>query len=167
MSFLCQQIKIDCEQLQALKEEFILEYEKAKETGKLGKARMIKIKWEGKYNLLKKELGEFLPGEVYDFIMELRDETNEEIQSCANIHFQPNGNLAGRVQINGVWYPFHGNEIIETIVGEKIEDCYNIHTQPNNDLAGRVQINGVLYPFHGNEIIKTIAKEKVESCDDI
>src|SRR3989338_10606233 len=101
MSSLCQQIKIDCEQLQALKEEFFLAYEKAKETGKLGKARAVKIKWEEKYNLLKKELGEFLPGEVYDFITELRDETNEDIQSCENIHFQPNGDLAGRVRIDG------------------------------------------------------------------
>ena len=167
MSSLCQQIKIDYEQLQALKDEFFLEYEKAKETGKLGKARTIKIKWEEKYNLLKKKLGEFLPGEVYNFIMELRDETNEDIQSCVNIHFQPNGDLAGGVQVNGVWYPFHDNEIIKTIAKEKIGYCYNIHTQPNNDLAGKVKVNGVLYPFHGNEIIKTIAGEKIEYCDDI
>ena len=74
MISLCQQIKIDCEQLQALKDEFFLAYEKAclppdcspgfgrqaKETGNLVKARVLKNRWEMKYDLLRKKLGEFL-----------------------------------------------------------------------------------------------------------
>ncbi|KKS22700.1 MAG: hypothetical protein UU78_C0013G0026, partial [Candidatus Roizmanbacteria bacterium GW2011_GWC2_41_7] len=87
----CQQIKIDCEQLQALKDEFILAYEKAKETGNLVKARVLKNKWEKKYDLLRKKLGEFFTGEVFDFIMELREKTNEDIHDADDIHFQPDG----------------------------------------------------------------------------
>src|SRR3989338_4973297 len=110
----CQQIKIDCEQLQALKEEFLLAYEKAKETGDLVKARVLKNRWEKKYDLLRQNLGEFLTGEVFDFIIELREKTNEDIHDADHIHFQPDGTLAGQVQLGGIWYPFPGHELIKT-----------------------------------------------------
>ena len=167
MISLCQQIKIDCEQLQALKEEFFLEYEKAKETRNLVKARVLKNRWEKKYDLLRKKLGEFFSGEVFDFIMELREKTNEDIHDADDIHFQPDGTLAGRVQVGEIWYPFQGNELIKTIGNETIENSANIHTRPDGTLAGRVQVDGKWYPFQGNELIKTIGNEAIESSDNI
>ena len=147
MPSLCQQIKIDCEQLQALKEEFFLAYEKAKETGNLVKARVLKNRWEKMSDLLRQKLGEFLSGEVFDFIMELREKTNEDIHDADNIHFQPDGILAGRVKIGVNWYPFQGNELIKTIGNEDIEDSYDIHTQPDGTLAGRAKIGGKVRDF--------------------
>ena len=140
MSFRCQQVKTDYEQLQALKDQFILAYEKAKETKSLGKARALKNKWEQQYDSLRKNIGEFLPGEVYDFIMELREKTNEDIQNGYDFHFQLNGDLAGKVMVGEEWYPFHGNEIIKIIAEEEIEFCDYIHTRPNGDLAGQIEV---------------------------
>ena len=91
----------------------------------------------------------------------------EKIQDCYDIHTQPNGDLAGRVQINGIWYPFAGGKVIKKIRGEKIEFCDNIHTQANGDLAGRVQINLIWYPFAGDKVIKEIGGEKIEHCFNI
>ncbi|MEK7159048.1 MAG: hypothetical protein AAB766_00940, partial [Patescibacteria group bacterium] len=77
---------------------------------------------------------------VYDFIMELREKTNEDIQNGYDFHFQPNGDLTGKVYIGEKWYPFHGNEIIKTIAEEEIEFCDYIHTRPNGDLAGQIEV---------------------------
>jgi len=159
MPSLCQQVKSDCEQLQAFKEEFFLAYETAKETGNLVKARVLKNRWEKKYDLLRKKLGEFLLGEVYDFIMELREETNEDIHDADDIHFQPDGTLAGRVLLTGVWYPFQGKKLIRTVDKIVIQNSDCIHTQPNGILAGRVLVGSKWYPFQGNELIETVDNE--------
>ena len=90
-----------------------------------------------------------------------------EIEYCYNIHTQANGDLAGKVKINGKSYPFVGDKVIKKIGGEKIEDCDNIHTQANGDLAGTVQINGIWYPFAGDKVIKKIGGEKIEYCYNI
>ena len=110
---------------------------------------------------------EFIKGEIYDFILDLRSKTKKNITDVNNIHTQPNGTLAGRVKVNGKYLPFTGDALIETIAGKAIQDTINIHTQPNGTLAGTVKVDGIYLPFTGDTLIETIAGKAIEEAEYI
>ncbi|MDZ4205749.1 MAG: hypothetical protein U1C12_00825, partial [Patescibacteria group bacterium] len=117
--------------MEQLTEQFALAYENIGDSGDLTEIKKLQAEWEVVYRELLGKLGEFFPGELYDFLFELRAKTVKNIESTSNIHTQPDGTLAGQVHVGGKWLPFKGDTLIETIGGKEIKDAKDIHTQPD------------------------------------
>ena len=95
---------------------------------------------------------EFRRGEIYDFIIELRNKTRKNIVDV-DIHRREDGTLAGVVEVGNQRLLFRGDEIISTIGGSNIGFVHSVHSQPDGTLAG-------IADFGAMKIIKFLY------CDD-
>ena len=104
------------------------------------RAKELKRKIERIYS--KETLTKILErGSILEFIKKLEEETHQKIEDASYIHSQPDGTLAGQVQLeDGRWVPFQGDKLLETIEEKKIKYASNIHSQPDGTLAGQVQL---------------------------
>ena len=81
--------------------------------------KQLKAQWEEAYKALEAKLIPFLPGEVFDYLRELEKKLSITIEDAFNIHSQPDGSLAGPVQIAGKELLFKGHTLNTTIAGQK------------------------------------------------
>ena len=84
----------------------------------------------------------FERGEILDFLLEMEKIHKIEIKDARDIHSQPDGTLAGRVQLfDDRIVPFQGDKLLENIGGKEIKNTSDIHSQPDGTLAGMVQLS--------------------------
>jgi hypothetical protein len=108
-------------------------------------------------------------GEILDFLLEMEKIHGIKIKDAKDIHSQPDGTLAGLVQLsNGRWVPFQGDKLLKMIGGEEIKSAGNIHSQPDGTLAGVVQLsNGRWVFFQGDKLLEKIGGEEIKDVKNV
>ena len=83
----------------------------------------------------------FERGEIINLLLEMEKIHKIEIKNAYYIHTQPDGTLAGVVELSdGRRVPFQGDKLLENIGGKEIKDADGIHTQPDGTLDGWVKL---------------------------
>ena len=73
------------------------------------------------------------------------------------IHTQPNGNIAGKILVGEIWFPFEESNVITQIAGEDIKETVFVFTNSDGKLVYSCKTDSKGYFFDGRDVVSEIS----------
>jgi len=166
MSLNCKQLKQKYEELLLQRKVFLLELQKAKETGDYTSLKKFRAHWESFLEYFKDHMDSL--GDVASFLYSLGKKYNFGIDRLLEVKKGTDGKWLGVVfNTNNSTLIFHGHDLTSVMNNLYLNDVNDINYNPNGEICGRVKLlnNGCL--FRGTKTFDTINGKKMKSFDKV